>query len=273
MQVAQDNYRLAHFSMRAADAREARALDRKLDRSDAKLNAALGTALGANGIEGRQLRVVDEIRAAFPAYLTVRERIVSAGGGPLAVDTEANRDRLRVAFDRLQAAQEAFGAEHFAAAGRDLQLLRAGTRWRTGALTIALAFGLVSLLAVLLIVRRVAVRVREYAAFAGQVAGGDLSMRLHARRRDELAGLAHSLNAMVEELSAAAQQRKEALAGDCAYRAAQDAFSDAMQVADTEREAHRVLKLHIERWVPDSEVVVINRHSVTDQLEATTPLP
>jgi len=117
MQVAQDNYRLAHFSMRAADAREARALDRKLDRSDAKLNAALGTALSANGIEGRQLRVVDEIRAAFPAYLTVRERIVSAGGGPLAVDTEANRNRLRVAFDRLQAAQEAFGAEHFAAAG------------------------------------------------------------------------------------------------------------------------------------------------------------
>src|SRR6185295_7841016 len=72
---------------------------------------------------------------------------------------------------------------------------------------------------------------------------------------------------------AAAQQRKEALAGDRAYRAAQDAFSDAMQVAETEREAHGVLKLHIERWVPDSEVVVLNRHSVTDQLEASTPLP
>jgi diguanylate cyclase (GGDEF)-like protein len=273
MRIAQDNFRIAHARMRAADAREARAIDRRLDRSDAKLNEALGLALAANDFEGDELRVVNRIRAAFPAYLTVRERVVSLPGGPRAVDTEANRNRLRRAFDRLQAAQEAFGAEHFAAANRDLQTLRAGTRWRTGALTLALVFGLVSLLAVLLLVRRVAVRVREYAAFAGQVAAGDLSMRLHTRRRDELAGLAHSLNAMVEELSTAAQQRKEALAGDRAYRAAQDAFSDAMQAAETEREAHGVLKLHIERWVPDSEVVVINRHSVTDQLEASTPLP
>jgi diguanylate cyclase (GGDEF)-like protein len=271
MRVAQDNYRIAHARMRAAGPREARALDRKLDASDVKLNEALGVALSSNDWGGSEVQVVNRIRAAYPAYLTVRERIVRTGG-PRVVDTEANRNRLRDVFDRLQAAQEAFGAEHFAAAGRDLRALRAGTRWRTGALALALVFGLVSLLAVLLLVRRVAVRVREYAGFAGQVAGGDLSMRLHARRRDELAGLAHSLNAMVEELAAAAQQRKEALAGDRAYRAAQDAFSDAMQVAETEREAHGVLKLHIERWVPNSEVLVLSRHSVSDELEASTPL-
>jgi diguanylate cyclase (GGDEF)-like protein len=271
MRVAQGNFRIAHARMRAGDPREARALDRRLDASDAKLNEALGAALGTNNHAGTELRVVNRIRTAYPAYLTVRERIVS-GGRLGTVDTEANRNRLREAFDRLQNAQEAFGAEHFAAAGRDLQTLRAGTRWRTGALTLALVFGLVSLFAVLLLVRRVAVRVREYAGFAGQVAGGELSMRLQAHRRDELAGLAHSLNAMVEELATAAQQRKAALAGDRAYRAAQDAFSDAMQVAETEREAHGVLKLHIERWVPDSEVVVLNRQSVTDQLEASTPL-
>ena len=50
---------------------------------------------------------------------------------------------------------------------------------------------------------------------------------------------------MVEELSAAAHQRKAVLAGDRAYRAAQDAFSDAMQAAETEHEAHGVIKLHI----------------------------
>jgi diguanylate cyclase (GGDEF)-like protein len=271
MRVAQDNFRIAHARMRAGDAHEARALDRQLDRSDAKLNEALGIALSANDFEGAEVGVVNRIRTAYPAYLTVRERIVREGG-PRVVDTEANRNRLRVAFDRLQAAQEAFGAEHFRAAGSDLRALRAGTRWRTGALTLALVFGLLSLFAVLLLVRRVAVRVREYAAFAGQVAGGDLSTRLRARHRDELAGLAHSLNAMVEELAAAAKQRKQALAGDRAYRAAQDAFSDAMQVAETEREAHGVLKLHIERWVPDSDVVVLNRHSVGEQLEASTPL-
>jgi diguanylate cyclase (GGDEF)-like protein len=272
MRVAQANLRIAHARMRAADAREARALDRRLDRSDAELNAALGKALARNDFAGAEFAVVNRIRAAFPAYLTVRERIVSLPGGPEAVDTEANRTRLRSAFDRLQAAQEAFGAAHFAAAGHDLEALHAGTRWRMSALAVALAFGLLSLVGVLLLVRRVAVRVREYAAFAGRVAEGDLAMRLLADRRDELSGLAHSLNAMVEELAAAAQQRKQALADDRAYRAAQDAFSDAMQVAETEREAHGVLKLHIERWVPDSDVVVLNRHSVTDELEATTPL-
>jgi diguanylate cyclase (GGDEF)-like protein len=270
MRVAQDNFRIAHARMRATSPREARAIDRQLDRSDARLNAALGKALAANDFAGRELGVVNRIRAAYPAYLTTRERIVDAGG-PRVVDTEANRNRLRAAFDRLQNAQEAFGAEHFAAAGRDLRALRAGTRWRTGALAIALTFGLLSLLGVLLLVRRVAVRVREYAAFAGRVADGELSMRLRAAGRDELSGLAHSLNAMVGELAAAAQQRKQALADDRAYRGAQDAFSDAMQVAETEREAHGVLKLHIERWVPDSRVVVLNRNSVTDELEASTP--
>jgi diguanylate cyclase (GGDEF)-like protein len=271
MRVAQDNYRLAHFRMRAATAREARAWDRKLDRSDARLDAAISRAITSGDTDGAEQRLVDRIRAAFPAYLTTRERIMT-GAGPAAVDTEPNRNRLREAFDRLQAAQEAFGAQHFAAAGRELRALRAGSRWRMSTLSIALAFGLISLTGVLLLVRRVAVRVRGYAAFAGQVADGQLSARLRASGGDELSGLADSLNAMVEELAAAALQRKAALADDRAYRAAQDAFSHAMQVAETEHEAHGVLKLHIERWVPESDVVVLNRHSVTDRLEATTPL-
>jgi hypothetical protein len=141
MRAARDNVRIAHARMRAATPREVRAVDRELDRSDAKLNEALGVALASNDFKGDELRVVNRIRAAFPAYLTVRERIVSAGG-PREVDTEANRNRLREAFDRLQAAQEAFGAKHFASAGRDLQELRAGTRRRTSTLALALVFGL-----------------------------------------------------------------------------------------------------------------------------------
>jgi diguanylate cyclase (GGDEF)-like protein len=272
MRIAQGNFRLAHARLRATDAREVRALDRKIDASDARLIAAISDALSAGHFTAAEQRIVARIRAAYPAYLTARERIVS-GGAPGTVDTEANRSRLRDAFDRLQAAQEAYGAGHFAAAGRDLRTLRASRRWRSAALAIALVFGLLSLVGLLLLVRRVAVRAREYAAFAGQVAGGELSTRLHSSGGDELAALADSLNAMVEELSAAAHQRKAALAGDRAYRAAQDAFSDAMQAAETEHEAHGVIKLHIERWVPDSQVVVLNRRSVTDELEASTPLP
>ena len=272
MRVAQGNFRLAHARLRATDAREVRALDRQIDASDAHLIAAISEALSGGDFTAAEERVVARIRAAYPAYITARERIVS-GGAPGTVDTEANRNRLRDAFDRLQAAQEAYGAGHFAEAGQDLRALRAGRRWRSAALAVALVFGLLSLVGVLLLVRRVAVRAREYAAFAGQVAGGELSTRLPASGGDELAALADSLNAMVEELSAAAHQRKAVLAGDRAYRAAQDAFSDAMQAAETEHEAHGVIKLHIERWVPDSQVVVLNRRSVTDELEASTPLP
>jgi len=272
MRVAQANFRLAHARLRATDARGARALDRQIDAGDARLIAAISDALSVGHFTPAEARVVARIRAAYPAYITARERVVS-GGAPGTVDTEANRDRLRDAFDRLQAAQEAYGAGHFAEAGQDLRTLRAGRRWRSAALGIALVFGLLSLVGVLLLVRRVAVRAREYAAFAGQVAGGELSTRLPSSGGDELAALADSLNAMVEELSAAAHQRKAVLAGDRAYRAAQDAFSDAMQAAETEREAHGVIKLHLERWVPDSHVVVLNRRSVTDELEASTPLP
>ena len=272
MRVAQGNFRLAHARLRATDAREVRALDRQIDASDAHLIAAISDALSGGDFTAAEERVVARIRAAYPAYITARERIVS-GGAPGTVDTEANRNRLRDAFDRLQAAQEAYGAGHFEEAGQDLRTLRAGRRWRSAALAVALVFGLLSLVGVLLLVRRVAVRAREYAAFAGQVAGGELSTRLPASGGDELAALADSLNAMVEELSAAAHQRKAVLAGDRAYRAAQDAFSDAMQAAETEHEAHGVIKLHIERWVPDSQVVVLNRRSVTDELEASTPLP
>jgi diguanylate cyclase (GGDEF)-like protein len=269
MRVAQANYRIAHDRMRAPDARAAAVLDRRLDASDAKLNGALGVAIARADPGGPEQRLVARIRAAYPAYITVRERILHGGRSP---DTDVARDRLRTAFDRLQAAQEGFGAEHFAVAGRQLERLRAGSRWRAMALSIALLFGLSSLVAVLLLVRRVAVRVREYSAFAGHVADGDLSARLRTRRRDELAVLAHSLNAMVEELAAASQQRKAARAGDRAYRAAQDAFSDAMQVAETEHEAHALIKLHIERWVPEGDVLVLNRNSVTDKLEASTPV-
>ena len=272
MRVAQANFRLAHARLRATDARGARALDRQIDAGDARLIAAISDALSVGHFTPAEARVVARIRAAYPAYITARERVVS-GGAPGTVDTEANRDRLRDAFDRLQAAQEAYGAGHFAEAGQDLRTLRAGRRWRSAALAVALVFGLLSLVGVLLLVRRVAVRAREYAAFAGQVAGGELSTRLPSSGGDELAALADSLNAMVEELSAAAHQRKAVLAGDRAYRAAQDAFSDAMQAAETEREAHGVIKLHLERWVPDSHVVVLNRRSVTDELEASTPLP
>jgi methyl-accepting chemotaxis protein len=130
-----------------------------------------------------------DVRMALPAYVATRERIFTGTGSS---DTEANRDRLRTALDRLQTAQAAFGANHYAEAGAHLRALRAGSRWRRIALLVALGFGLAALVAVLALVRRVGTRVREYADFAGRVAEGNLAMRLEPRSRDELGDLALS---------------------------------------------------------------------------------
>jgi diguanylate cyclase (GGDEF)-like protein len=269
MRIAQDNNRLAHARMRARSAAEARRIDLELDASDARLAQAIGTSLHSTVMNDREVALAREIRVAMPAYISTRERIFETDGPS---DTEANRDRLRSALDRLQAAQQAFGANHYAEAGAHLRALRAGSRWRSIALLAALGFGLAALVAVLLLVRRVGTRVRGYAAFAGSVAEGNLTMRLEPRSGDELGDLARSLNAMVGELADAAAQRRQAREDDRAYRAGQDAFADAMQVTETEHEAHGLLKLHIERWVPDSEVVVLSRRG-DDELEASTPVP
>jgi len=249
MRVADDNFRLAHSRMRAKTAADARRIDRDLDAADARLAQAIGTSLHNTVFNDREVGLARDIRVAVPAYIATRERIFH-GGGP--ADSETNRDRLRSALDRLQAAQEAFGANHYDEAEAHLRQLRAGSRWRSTALFVALAFGLSALVAVLVLVRRV-------------------GMRLESRSRDELGDLALSLNAMVGELADAALQRRQARDDDRAYRSGQDAFADAMQVTETEHEAHGLLKLHIERWVPDSEVVVLSRRG-ENELEASTPV-
>ena len=129
-----------------------------------------------------------------------------------------------------------------------------------------------SLIATVWLARGIVVRLREYAEFSAQVAAGDLGARLDSRRRDELGTLAAGLNTMVEQLSDSANERGEAVAEEAAYRASQEAFSELLQVTETEREAHAMLKRHIEHGVTGAEVVVLNRNNSRDRLEATTPL-
>jgi diguanylate cyclase (GGDEF)-like protein len=49
-------------------------------------------------------------------------------------------------------------------------------------------------------------------------------------------------------------------------------FSEAMQVAEDQREAHGLLKAHLERTLPGAEITVLNRNNSADRLEASTPL-
>jgi hypothetical protein len=52
----------------------------------------------------------------------------------------------------------------------------------------------------------------------------------------------------------------------------QGQFTQLLQVTRSEGEAHALLKRHLERTVPGSAVVVLNRNNSANRLEATTPV-
>jgi diguanylate cyclase (GGDEF)-like protein len=57
------------------------------------------------------------------------------------------------------------------------------------------------------------------------------------------------------------------------YEATQGEFTDALQVSESEDESYGLLKRHLERSIPRSAVVVLNRNNSADLLEATTEVP
>jgi diguanylate cyclase (GGDEF)-like protein len=114
--------------------------------------------------------------------------------------------------------------------------------------SIAIAACVLGIGSMLVLARNVVPRIRRYSRFAAAVASGDLSVRIAARGSDELAALGRTLDEMVE--------RRE--------------FVDALQVTDSETVAHDLLKRQVQRLVPDSSAVILNRNNSDDRLEATT---
>lgn len=132
--------------------------------------------------------------------------------------------------------------------------------WRIyeiSAVTLLLALGVAVWLAWTIVPRA-----RLYSHFAARVAAGETPSTLDVRGHDELAELGGALNRMVLDR------------GAIDYRAQRQAeFADAIQLAESEAEANELLKLHLERSVPESSAVVLNRNNSEDRLEATTPIP
>jgi diguanylate cyclase (GGDEF)-like protein len=132
--------------------------------------------------------------------------------------------------------------------------------WRVyeiSAVTLLLALGVAVWLAWTIVPRA-----RLYSHFAARVAAGETPNTLDVRGQDELADLGQALNQMVVDRAA------------IDFRSGrQTEFAEAIQLAEDEGEANEVLKLHLERSVPDSSAVVLNRNNSEDRLEATTPIP
>jgi methyl-accepting chemotaxis protein len=102
---------------------------------------------------------------------------------------------------------------------------------RTELIVIAIVGAIVGLGAFALLARSIAGRVREYAALAGDVAQGDLTVRLEVRGRDELADLGTALNSMVQDLSELAAVAERVAEGDLTQpvnvRSGRDALGNA----------------------------------------------
>ena len=143
---------------------------------------------------------------------------------------------------------------------------REAERTYAHSLSVLRTIGVLGLLAgvgaTLWLIRSVVARTKEYSRFATRVAAGELNTRVRPRGHDELTDLGWALNEMVA--------RGEGARG---YETTQGEFIDALQVSDTEDETYGLLKRHLERSIPRSAVVVLNRNSSADRLEATTELP
>lgn len=72
------------------------------------------------------------------------------------------------------------------------------------------------------------------------------------------------------ERAAAELDRRRA--ADAANEARQREFNQTLQIARTEQEAYEIVKRHVERAIPTSSVVVLNRNNSDDRLEAATAL-
>jgi diguanylate cyclase (GGDEF)-like protein len=122
------------------------------------------------------------------------------------------------------------------------------------AIAIVLGGGVVALL-----IRAVVPRVRRYSNFALRVADGEATSGVVVSGRDELSELGVALNEMVEKR--VTERSREDLQAE---------FAEIMQLTETEDEAHNLLKHQIERLIPSSSVVMLNRNNSADRLEATT---
>jgi diguanylate cyclase (GGDEF)-like protein len=225
--------------------------------------AALQTALGTGNTQDRESVAI--IASGWRRFVELDEtgafNRTRRGRGHVLVNG-ALAQRLGAIFDPMTIRAARMGASEVAQAKRsDGRATRTYSDSRT--LLILLAVGALSigLGVVIWLIRNIVPRLREYSRFAGRVARGDLDERLTPRGNDELTDLGAALNDMVDS-------RQEAIERD----RNQTQFVDAMQMTATEKEAHELIKRHIERAVPRSAVTILNRNNSRDRLEPVTPV-
>ena len=155
-------------------------------------------------------------------------------------------DAMRVAESRLAAAAKQDG-------DRAYRVTRA----------MLLASVLLSLICgitvVIFLARNLVPRIRTYSHFATEIAGGQFPGVISVEGADELADLGRALNEMLAN---------EALLNVKEERQAE--FVSTIQLTASEEEAHELLRHHIERSIPASQVIVLKSNNSSSRLEAAS---
>lgn len=194
---------------------------------------------------------VQRLAQGWSQFIALRDtgalNLQPAGGGG-----DRLSDRLIAIFDPLSAITQSEAALETEQAGDAYaQAVQTYDRSRLVIWSIAIGACLLGIGSMLLLARNVVPRIRRYSRFASAVASGDLSVRVAERGTDELATLGRTLDEMV--------QRRE--------------FVDTLQVTDSEEVAHDLLKRQVQRSIPGSSAVILNRNNSDDRLEAKTAVP
>jgi diguanylate cyclase (GGDEF)-like protein len=173
----------------------------------------------------------------------------------LAARTANLFNRITAVADELRAGEalQATDAKHAADAE-----YRSTRRLLIGGVALSAGLGAAILI---LLVRNLVPRIRNYSHFATEIAAGRTPGTLQPRGHDEVAELGRALNHMMAK---GAMLRS--------YEEAQTEFIDTLQVTASEEEAHELLQRHIERVTPDSCAVVLTRNNSANRLEAATTL-
>ena len=207
-----------------------------------------------------QLATLDAIAAGWQQ---VKNRWAAGGlvAGGATAPTDA-RSQLDALFGPMEAGAERIAANEDAQAQtayrRALHVYQTSVWLMRGLLVAGLALAAVVML---WLVRSILPRTVAFSRFAERMASGDYGDAPEIKGDDEIGRLGRTLSSM------AVRQRAVR-----AYETTQLEFADHLQMTENEEEAHHLLKRHLERSIPESEVTVLNRNNSADRLEAKTPL-
>lgn len=186
-----------------------------------------------------------------------------ASGGlsdPSPASVASEKNELETTFDPMTAAAKAIVHAESAQARSAYSGSLASYSSAVHRILLVLLLALVLSAGVIIwLIRSVLGRTLSYSSFARAVSDGDLSGHLNPQGNDEL----DQLGTTLEQL---ARRRQSAEL----YDDRKLEFTDTLQMAESEGEAHDLLKRYVERAVPLSTVTVLNRNNSADRLEPVT---